>query len=556
MKKFAVLILLFALTFAYSSEVNYKYTSSIPVEFVPLSKVKNVDELNTFLNKNSLTVFCFDTEPINEDILSYLGIKRYAPPRIPDYENNSLDENKVYYTSDHKKISDGVYEIKENKLLFMYPTSLNDKETLDIIGEYVAKKGGVFAYINKVPPYYKEILVSGVAVNKIIPDENGEYAIDVAGRKIKVDMLEDEIINKKLKHIKALEALNISVSYIVAGSEGIDIVEKSNVDKDELEDLYNYYWFKKWYKDNYTHLYFRPSKLEDIKADDILALSYYPLIYVDKAPETFRNDPIGDYYPKTISYKGTIESGYWEEGAKSENNYHHLDDGEPYWTEEAEEPSKWYYEGKPVSVKDDSEMWSRYEYFNHWFVKNYGYALARGCNGLFLESSDKNLTDAILGNYNKDLDWKLDSKDKVEYLVIPGDRGFEIHEGIPIVRVPTPLKEIYGVNVVETIYIPPEDEDFGVYIADIRDYDKNLIIELKENGTAIVSFKDLAKWLNKYSKNNIFYNGTAIKIKDNNGIKVTLFKKNFSISNYAFEEFDKEHCKYVIVNPPEIINLN
>jgi len=201
-------------------------------------------------------------------------------------------------------------------------------------------------------------------------------------------------------------------------------------------------------------------------------------------------------------------------------------------------------------------MWNKYEYFNHWFVKNYAYALARGCNGLFLESSDKNLVDAILGNDNENLTWKLDVKDKVKYLVIPGNKGFEIYDGIPIVRIPTPLKEIYGVNVVDTLYIPPKDEDFGVYIADIRNYDKNLVIKLKENGTEVVSFKDLAKWLNKYTKNNVFHNGTAIRINDNNGIKITIFKKNFNMGNYTFEEFDKEHCKYVIVNPPKIIPLN
>lgn len=461
------------------------------------------------------------------------------------------------YKIDYKKIDEGVYEIKKNKLLFLYPTTLNNKSTLDIIGEYIAKNGGVFAYINKVPPYYKHMLATGVAIDKVIPDESGSYAIDVAGRKIKVDVLDDEIINNKLKCIKALKALGINVSYIVTGSEGIDIVEKSNVDTDELEDLYNYYWFKKWWQ-NYTHLYFNPSQLKNIEFngfEDILALSYYPLIYVDKAPETFRNDPIGGYYPKVISYKGTENYGYWEEGAKSENVYYHLDEGEPYWDGKANEPSKWYYEGQPVSMENDSEMWNRYEYFNHWFVKNYAYALANGCDGLFLESSDKNLIDAIFGNDNENLSWKLDIKNKVDYVVIPGNKGFEVINGIPVIRIPSPLKEVYGANVINTLYIPPKDEDFGIYISDIRNYNTNLVVELKENGTDIVSFKDLADWLNKYYRNNIFYNGTAIKIWDNRGIKITIFKKNFGMGNYTFEEFDKEHCKYVIVNPPKIIPL-
>ncbi|ADC70349.1 conserved hypothetical protein [Methanocaldococcus sp. FS406-22] len=702
MKKFIFVVLLLAvISCSYSSNLNYKYASSIPIVFVQLSKIKSIDELKELLDENNtLTIFCMDSQSINKDILCYLGIKKYTPLKLPDYgnytyinkngvivvypkysvyeENGALiynppkeenyskyefvkpykikvlnnskipnydgyvlienstfilypkkyiirgDNGEVYYippkeSSDryyykysydlpekyipdyygyvfvdnssvfiiypkkyitrnddgvlifnppadvkevpiykinYKKVADGVYEIKKNKLLFLYPTTLNNKSTLDIIGEYIAKNGGIFAYINKVPPYYKHILVSGVAIDKVIPDENGDYAIDVAGRKIKVDMLDNSIIEKKLGAIKALRAFGINVSYIVTGSEGIDIVEKSNVNMNELEDLYNYYWFKKWWQQNYTHLYFNPEKMQDINWEDILALSYYPLIYVDKAPETFRNDPIGGYYPKVISYEGTKEYGYWEEGPKSENIYYHLDDGEPYWEGKAKESSKWYYEGEPVSPENESEMWDKYKYFNHWFVKNYAYALANGCHGLFLESSDKYLIDAIFGKDNDELDWKLDLKDKVDYVVIPGNKGFETYDGIPIVRIPSPLKEIYGINVVSTLYIPPKDEDFGVYIADIRNFSEDLLIKLKENGTAIISFKDLANWLDKYNKNNILYNGTAIIIKDNNGIKITIFKKNLNVSNYTVEEFDKEHCKYVIANPPKIIPLN
>ncbi len=710
MRKLLFILLIFSIiTLVYPSEVEYKYASSIPINFVPLSKINSVEELKYLLNdNNTLTIFCLDNDTINKDILYYLGIKKYIPSKIPDYGNYTYVENNgifiiypkkysiyekngeliysppkeenyseyvfvkpykvkvsnpseipnydgyvliknatfilypkkyivegndgvIYYnppkepedeyryeytytypqkcipdyygyvfidnnsnfiiypkkyvvtTKDgaiifnppvdvkeipiykinYKKVDDGVYEIRKNKLLFLYPTTLNNKKTLDIIGEYIANNGGVFAYINKVPPYYKHILATGVAIDKIIPDEHGDYAIDVAGRKIKVDMLDDEIIYKKLNYINSLRLLGINVSYIVTGNEGIKLVQKSDVSQDELEYLYKDYWFKKVYT-NYTHLYFNPEKLcsflrnakESFKFD-ILALSYYPLIYVDKAPETFQNDPIGGYYPKVISYKGTEDYGYWEECPKSENYYYHLDHGEPYWDGNAKETSNWYYEGMPVLPKNDSEMWDRYKYFNHWFVKNYAYALASGCDGLFLESSDKYLVDAILGKDTDDIDWKLDVKGKVKYLVIPGEKGFYIENGIPIIRIPTPLKEIYGVNVVSTLYIPPKDENFGVYIADIRNYSPNLILNLKENGTDVISFEDLARWLSKYVNNSIYYNGTDLIIKDNKGIKVTIYKENFTINgSYSFEEFDKEHNKYVIVNPPKIIPLN
>ncbi|NPA62484.1 MAG: hypothetical protein GXN95_02900 [Methanococci archaeon] len=463
------------------------------------------------------------------------------------------------YKLNYKRIGDGVYEIKKNKLLILYPTSLNDKSTLDIIGSYIAKNGGVFAYINKVPPYYKHILATGVAVDKIIPDEDGSYAVDVAGRKIKVDVLNENILNSKLKQIKALKAFGINVSYIITGSEGITLVEKENVNLDELRDLYYDYWFKKPWT-NYTHIYFNPYTEEDnLKylngSYDLLALSYYPLIYTDKAPETFRNDPIGNYYPKVISYKGTGDYGYWEEGAKSEVEYYHVDQGEPYWNGKANEPSKWYYEGKPVSPEIESEMWEKYEYFNHWFVKNYAYALASGCDGLFLESSDKYLVDAIFGIDNENLSWRLDIKNRVDYAVVPGEKGFEVINGIPVIRVPNPLKDVYGVNVVKTTYIPPKDEDFGIYISDIRNYSPSLIMQLKENATDIVSFRNLANWLYNYNKNSIHYKGKFLLIKNNTGIKITVFKKDFN-GKYKYEEFNREECKYVIVNPPKIVILD
>ena len=298
MKKIILsLLLLMVVSWAYSSDLNYKYTSSVPVQIVQLSKV-DVKDVERLLNSSFLTVFCLDSDNVDKEVLSYLGINE----TVPTYKITN---------SSYKEIANNVYEIRKNKLLFLYNTSLNDKKTLDIIGEYIAKNGGVFAYINKVPPHYKHILASGVAVNKIIPDADGGYAIDVARRNIKVKMLKDDEISEKLKYIKSLKVFGINITYIVTGSESIGVVEKTHIDKDELDELANYYWFKNPKTNNYTHLYVNPAKLEDVDAEDTLALSYYPTIYLDKAPYTFENDPIGGYYPTTtITYKGTPDYGY------------------------------------------------------------------------------------------------------------------------------------------------------------------------------------------------------------------------------------------------------
>ncbi|ENN96622.1 hypothetical protein J422_01233 [Methanocaldococcus villosus KIN24-T80] len=560
MKKLLIIALIISCVYA----INYKYVSTVPIEVVNLSNI-NVNELEKYLNDNRLTLLILD-ERTKKDIIKALNIT-ISPDKIPDYDNYTLITNSncivypkkyVYYDDDgaliyippanissksinYTKISDGVYEIKKNKLLFLYPTDLNDKKTLDILGRYIAKNNGTFAYINKAPAGYDNILVAGVGVSKVIPDENGKYCIKVAKRKIKVNYLDDEVINKKIKAIKLLSAFGINVSYIVSGDEAIKLIEKSNLNKEDLK-LINQYWFKS-YK-NYTHTYINPEKLNyDL---DIVALSYYPLIYVDKSPETFENDPtVGGYYPTLINY----ESGYWQLGEISENRYYYLYKGEPYWNGKANEVSKWYYKGEPVPEKENNKMNDRYKYFNHWFVKNYGYALASGCNGLFLESSNEDLVNAVLG---KDGDWKLDINGKVKYLIIPGKRGFEIYNGIPILKVPTPLSEVYGVNILNITYIPPEDEEFGVYIADIRHFNTNLLFKLKNEGTCIMNFNQMVNWLKDYYENNIhLINKSIIIVKNPKNVKITLYTNKQILGN--FKHLIKNNGSYIIECPKVII---
>ena len=128
MKKLLLIFLLLTACCVYASDINYKYTSSIPIEVVKLSKV-DVNDIERFLNSSALTIFCLDSDNIDKDVLSYLYIKRY------NSSENGTTENLYNVTNgSYKKLADDIYEIKKNKLLFLHPASLNDIKTLDFIG--------------------------------------------------------------------------------------------------------------------------------------------------------------------------------------------------------------------------------------------------------------------------------------------------------------------------------------------------------------------------------------------------------------------------------------
>ncbi|AEH06391.1 hypothetical protein Metok_0404 [Methanothermococcus okinawensis IH1] len=493
------------------------------------------------------------------------GALIYNPPANPP------NEEKVYNIStrllDGEK---GIFEIKNKKILITHPISKNDKSILDFIGHYVSENNGTFVYINKAPPYYKHVLINGVVVQKAVPDKNGDYVVDVAGRKIKVDLRDDSIINKKIKTLKGIcNILNANLTYISTGSENLKVIKEENPDKDELDTLLNDYWFKKWYQGEYHHTYYVPSNIKNnynIKHLDVLAMSYYPIIYVDKAPETFKNDPADGYYPETINYKGTDEVGYWEKGTKSNNKYYHYDENEPHWNDNNKYTSNWYYEGKPVLPSEDSAMNDKYKYFNHWFVKNYGYAVSEGVNGLLLTSNDKNLVDAVFGRDNDNLSWKLDIKNKLNYVVIPDYKGFSEEDNISIIKVPgLTNNEIYGMHHIDEYYIPPKDEEFGVYVADIVKYDTDKIYALKDNYTWICSFKNYADWADNYLHSDIKTvnnrNNSDVIVKSNKPVKITIYKKGLNISSFnnkmSIEEYNRNLNKIIIyTNGSSVINLN
>lgn len=603
LKTVSLVIILFTLVGVVNG-VPYKWASTIPVEFVPLSSMDNLEQIDYYLNKPNIVIFYIDENfKINNrtrEILRYLNVIQDKEPlkAIPDYRNrtfintdgffvvypekyvyrskngealifnppNEVNENKDVFKVKNLLLDEknSIYEIKNKKLFVPYSVSFDNKKILDFVGQYVAENGGTFAYINKVPPFYKQVVISGVAVQNAIPDPRGDSAISVAGRKITVDVRDEEIINKKINRIKAISRLlNINITYITTGSENINTIKEDRLMGDEIKNLLNDYWFKKRYLDYYSHIHYKSSNINELAKDfDILAMSYYPLIYVDKAPETFKNDPIGGYYPETISYKGTEKVGYWEKGPKSENNYYHYD-GEKFWTgNEKVSGDYWSFQGKIVPLENESDLNDKYRYFNYWFVKNYGYAMSQGVNGIILFTSDKDLLDAVFKRDNENMPWKLNI-DNLDYIIVPYYKDITEVNGVMVISIPgINNNEINGVHVIGEYYMPPKDEEYGVYVADVIEYDTNKIYELKDNYTWICSFKDYTNWIKKYRKNSIKILNNSIYLKSKDDIKVTIYKKDINLGkvltcpNSSLENYNKEINKIVIANPSRELVLN
>ncbi|MBW9223036.1 hypothetical protein KKP90_00335 [Methanothermococcus sp. SCGC AD-155-E23] len=445
----------------------------------------------------------------------------------------------------------GIFEIKPKKILITSNIDPDSKEILDFVGYYVSEHNGTFAYINKVPPRYRHTLVTAVAVQRAVLDEKGDYIIEVAGRKLKVDWRDDQLLNKKIRRLKALsKLLRINITYISTGDELLDIIENSEIDREELEELLNTYWFKKRLKNIYFHTYVSSLDRGYYTRDlDILSMGYYPNIYVHKAPETFKNDPIGGFYPETISYVGTVKMGYWGKELNSENEYYYHVKDEPG----AEEGiTYWYYQGRPVSPTMDFKLnEEKYKYFNHWFVKNYGNTLTRGADGLLLPSSDRYLLDAVLGRDNKEINWKLDIEGKVEYIVMPGKGKPAIEGKITLLKVPGIFEDLYGVPYIKECYIPPEEERPGVYIGDIVGYNYSRLYYWKDNYTWICSFRDYARWIRNYIESGIFVKDDgSVQLITSIPVKVTIYTKNVTYpANVSVEEYSKDLNKVVLYLP-------
>jgi len=560
--KFFGLIIVSFMLLGVANAIPYKWASTVDI-----SNIQDTEKLDYYLNSDNIVVIYtgndFAMTPETEALLEYIGLveSKNIVGTIPYFGNSTYinsdsavvpesyvyrDENgaylyinsvdsaekettTVYEASISSKIfDDGYYEIKPRKLFIPYNIDLENQEIIDFMGRYVASQGETFAYINKVPSNYESVVINGIVVQNIIPDENGESSISVADRTITVEVRDEDLINRKLNSVKTVsELLDIGTTYITTGSENIDIIKDSSITDNEKENLLNSYWFKKHYSDYYTHIKYNDYG-EYPTTVDLLAMSYYPLIYVDKAPETFEDDPTGGYYPDTISYSGSQTSGYWNEGADSENNYYHYD-GEDYWNDdETVSRDYWSVNGDFASMSEEIDFNSRYEYFEHWYVKNYAYAMTSGANGLLIFSKDEDLLDAVFNKYNKNITWKLNIEG-IDYLVIPDYIGYDRMNGVAVIKIPgLNNNEINGMQFIDEIYIEPYNEEYGVYVADVYEYDTNTIYDLNDDNTWICSFEEYVDWAETYRTSKIIIKNDTVYVNADDNAKITIYRENIT----------------------------
>ena len=553
------IILTVGIISAVNGELIYKWSSTIPVSLVGLSEVGHYG-VDTYLNRSGIDIIYYEDYPKYTSKIREIRLKNYLL---------KINEEKYYGAVIKNPFNKNqkFYIVGNKKLFIPQDINMNEKDILDFIGWYVAKNGGTFAYINKVPYGYNQTLITGVVVQKVVPDKDGDYAVSIAGRNIRVDIRDDDILTKRLKGIlTASKALGVNITYISTGTENINMIEKEDVSTDELLDLLNYYWFKRHYTP-YFHTYYNPysenKRFNYYKNQfDIALTGYYPLTYVEKAPETFDNDPVGGYYPDSIYYKGTSEYGYWDVGVDSKNRYYHYDRGEPQWDGTNKEyPSYWYVEGRIASPEEDSEMWDRYKYFDRWFVKNYGNALSemkhdKNIKGLVLLSGDRTMLDYLFNRFpDYDSQWKTDLKGKVDYIVVPSEKDIKFIDGIPAICVPYVLgSENWSIHVITSTYIPPKDEDFGVYVADIIDYDTDKLYNLKKNYVWVCSFENYANWSKNYLRSSISIKGKNVVVHSkNSNLKITVYStklKNLGNITYPVEDYNSALDR-VVLNVPE-----
>ncbi|MBA2861725.1 hypothetical protein [Methanococcus maripaludis] len=592
--KFFGLIIVSFMLFGVANAIPYKWASTTPITYVDISNIQDIEKLEYYLNSDNIVVIYtgndFTMTSKTEELLEYIGLveSKDLSGKIPYFgdsvfitqSTSVIPKNYVYRDEDgayiyvdtsmgetnksiifeasisSKIYDDGYYEIKPRKLFIPYNIDLENQDIIDFIGKYAASQGETFAYINKVPSNYDSVVINGIVVQNIIPDENGENSISVADRKITVEVRDEDLIKRKLNSVKTVsELLGIGTTYISTGSENIDIIKDSSITEDEKEDLLNSYWFKKRYSDYYTHIKYNDYG-EYPNTVDLLAMSYYPLIYVDKAPETFEDDPTGGYYPNTISYSGSESLGYWNEGADSENNYYHYD-GEDYWNDdETVSRDYWSVNGDYASMSEEIDLNDRYDYFEHWYVKNYAYAMTTGANGLLLFSSDDDLLDAVFNKYNKNVTWKLNIEG-IDYLVIPDYIGYDKMNGVSVINVPgLNNNEINGIHFIEEIYIEPYDEEYGVYVADVFEYDTNTIYDLNDENTWICSFEEYADWAETYRTSKLIIQNDTVYLNADDNAKITIYRENITRVKGTSTELYDATGKLIISKAPDTISLN
>ncbi len=190
------------------------------------------------------------------------------------------------------------------------------------------------------------------------------------------------------------------------------------------------------------------------------------------------------------------------------------------------------------------------------YVKNYAYAMTGGANGLLLFSSDDDLLDAVFNKYNKNITWKL-NLEGIDYVVIPDYIGYDKIDGIAVIKIPgLNNNEINGMHFIDEIYIEPQNEEYGIYVADVYEYSTNTLYDLNDNNTWICSFEEYAKWAENYKTSKIYIKNDTVYVNADDNAKITIYKENITRVTGTSTELYDATGKLVIAKAPDTISLN
>ncbi|MCS3900771.1 hypothetical protein [Methanococcus voltae] len=520
----------FGLMGSVSSEVAYKWVSEEPIKFIALSNIQSEYELEKYLNSDDLIVFYLDENfRVNnegEEFLKKLGI--YTSIEYANYVGGSMDnpnalfklDNEEYYVLkvfDRQKIYYEDYvEVAPKKIFLPKEPDFESKKFMDFLGTYVSSYGLKFAYLNKVPNGYNESLIWGVAVQNVMPDNTGDGVIQISGYNMIVDVIDSDLILKKLKIIDEYSnEIKSNYTYISTGAENLNVLDINT--KEPISKYHEFYIIEEFLRqetrnDNIYSRYGGGNGYDNnyLKKHDLLAFSFYPMIYLDKSPDSIRNDPMGGYYPTNYDYQYLSNGDYWMNSRASETGYFRYYDDEILEDVSYSDISRqtWTLGDEQVSLRQENELNNIYDVFNYWYCKNYGYLTTNGVNAIILPSSDENLTDMLFDNkYNDDIFWRstvVNSDNGITYIVVPGENNYYIKNNVSILQVPNFLETKNLISYVQSYYKEPEDEEFGVYVSDSVYFDKNVLKNLtKSNRVWICSFEEYSYWTKNYYTTNM-----------------------------------------------------
>ncbi|HIQ32707.1 MAG TPA: hypothetical protein EYH55_04430, partial [Methanothermococcus okinawensis] len=146
--RYLIFIILLSLLSCYALDVEYKWASTIPIKYIPLSSITNEDELNYYLNNEDIVIFYIDEEfnRRRDDWKLYkLNVTRVTPERLPDYGEYlfvDLGNSIVLYPEGFRtSTTKYVFRDKYGNLIYCPPKPVNDTK-------YIPKH---------VPPRYVEV---------------------------------------------------------------------------------------------------------------------------------------------------------------------------------------------------------------------------------------------------------------------------------------------------------------------------------------------------------------------------------------------------------------